>query len=169
MTQISIYIIWLIIDIISFLFTGLSKYMIPIYVLFIFSGIGINMILITNTLKKIERQKYSNKEILLKKSDSYSPLIVKYSIDPFSIDIDRLTLVEKISFYINLIHIVTMTILWVTSWSYSKIFLVPWSLIAYIMYYETYKCNDSSSFFTKLSNIIPEKIIQFITCNKKSF
>jgi|APSaa5957512622_1039677.scaffolds.fasta_scaffold41406_2 hypothetical protein len=166
MTQYSVYMIWLIIDIVSFLLTGLSKSMIPIYLLFIISGVGINMMLITNTLKKIERQKWIRKDITISKSDSYSPLIIKHKIDPFSIDVDRLHIVERISVYINLIHVVTMTIIWVISWSYSKIFIIPWSLTAYIIYYETYKCDDNDSFLTKLSNIIPEKIIQFITCNR---
>ena len=171
MTQISVYIIWLIIDIVSFLFTGFSKSMIPLYILFILSGVGINMILVTNTLKKIERQKNKSKDITIIKSDSYSPLIIKYDINPFSIDSDRLIIVEKISFYVNLIHIVSMTVIWVYSWTYSKIFIIPWSLMAYIIYYETYKCNNNDSLFTRLSNIIPGKIIQFITHNniKKSF
>lgn len=164
MTQISAYMLWLMVDIISFLMVGLSKQMIPIYILFIISGFGINMMQLTNTLKKIERQKWISKEITINRYDSYSPLIIKHKIDPFSIDINRLFLIEKISFYVNLIHVVTMTIIWITSYSYSKIFIIPWTLIAYIIYYETYKCNDNDSFLSKLSNIISENIIQFITC-----
>ena len=168
MTHISVYVMWIIIDVISFLLIGLSKYMIPIYILFMISGFGINIMLLINTLKKIERQKLKGSDISLNRSDSYSPLVIKYEINPFTIDIDRIHTIEKISFYLNLIHIVTMTIMWVLSWSYSKFFMFPWNLIAYIIYYETYKCEDNDSILSKISNIIPEQIIQFVTCNCKT-